>query len=131
MKIKNCPFCDDKSHLWVRKCSWAKFTIGCDNPLCFLFIPEDVKLRELHNYAPCYRFKKDAIKAWDTRPSLQSIDETMEEFDKKFFNKQQENLIANEYKMEVLNNQKMEIERLKKLLFSMTKRLNRLRRRRK
>jgi len=66
-KIKPCPFCGGKPRLWERKRGLCKYTIGCDNETCFVWIPKDVRLRELHNYATCYRIKQDAIDAWNKR----------------------------------------------------------------
>ena len=63
IKLKNCPFCGKKPKVWIRKCSDAKYAIGCTNPLCFLWIPKDVRLRELHNYATCYSEKKYLLEA--------------------------------------------------------------------
>ena len=67
MKLKPCPFCGGKARLWTRKCDKAGYTIGCNNIECFLWIPDDVKLRNLHYYAPCYVYKEDLIKAWNFR----------------------------------------------------------------
>ena len=66
-KILPCPFCGEKPRLWERKCDTAKYTIGCDNIMCFLWIPINVKLRELHNYASCYVHLEDLIDAWNRR----------------------------------------------------------------
>jgi len=73
MKIKTCPFCGGKARLWIRKCDKTKYTIGCDNVTCFLWIPEDVRLRELHNYAPCYVEKKQLIEDWNKRPPTNKV----------------------------------------------------------
>lgn len=66
-KLKPCPFCGGKAHLWKRKCSKTKYTIGCDNIDCILWIPKDVSLRILHNYGMCYVNIKDLFSAWNKR----------------------------------------------------------------
>ncbi len=70
MKLKPCPFCGEKVKLWERKCFKAKYTIGCNNNNCFLWIPDDVHLRELHNYAVCYVDKKHLINDWNKRAEV-------------------------------------------------------------
>ena len=67
MKIKPCPLCGRKVKLWVRKCALTKYTIGCTNELCFLWIPKDVELKQLHNYGTCYVSKKLLIESWNRR----------------------------------------------------------------
>ena len=69
MILKPCPFCGKKPRLWYRSKGICKYTIGCDNPECFLWIPKDVLKSHLHNYAPCFREKKEAIEVWNTRPN--------------------------------------------------------------
>ena len=85
MKIKPCPFCGEQPKLWERKGNKGNYTLGCNDINCFLWIPEDVRLRELHNYAPCYYEKKELIEAWNkrykeykTQPSLQCKPDTIE-----------------------------------------------------
>ena len=66
-ELKNCPFCGQKPRIWERKRGVCNFTVGCDTPTCFVWIPDDVRLSELPNYATCYRTKEMAIDAWNTR----------------------------------------------------------------
>ena len=69
-KLKPCPFCGSKPELWERKCTKTKYTIGCPNIECFLWIPLDVKLRKLHNYGTCYTKKEDLIREWNRRKEV-------------------------------------------------------------
>lgn len=62
-----CPLCGGEVKLWERKCDKAKYTIGCNNIECFLYIPPDVRLRELHTYGTCFCDKKELLKTWNTR----------------------------------------------------------------
>lgn len=66
-KLLLCPFCGSEPRLIERKCSNMKYGIGCSNTDCIIFLPEDVRKRELHNYVWCYVDKKELIKAWNNR----------------------------------------------------------------
>lgn len=66
-KLEPCPYCGGEPRLWVRKCSKLKYAVGCDDPLCFNWIPKNVRLRELHNYAICFAKMSDLIETWNMR----------------------------------------------------------------
>ncbi len=74
MNIKDCPFCGSSGKLWTRKCSSAKYAIGCTNIRCREFIPEDVHLRKLHNYAMCYTKLEQCMAEWNRRYSEDTLD---------------------------------------------------------
>jgi hypothetical protein len=67
VELKPCPFCGGEAKLWHRRRQETKYTIGCMNSDCFVWIPTDVYLSELHNYAPCFRYLSDAVNSWNTR----------------------------------------------------------------
>ena len=67
MKIKPCPFCGSAPRVIERKCSPAHFGIGCTNIECIIFLPDDVKKRELHNYVWCWADKNEMIEKWNRR----------------------------------------------------------------
>ena len=62
-----CPFCGSKPFMVERKCDKTKYGIGCSNIECILFLPLDVRKRELHNYVTCYVHKDELIKCWNRR----------------------------------------------------------------
>jgi hypothetical protein len=67
-EIKPCPFCGSAPQIIERKCCSTKYAIGCSNIECAIFLPPDVKKRELHNYTWCYFDKDEMIKRWNRRP---------------------------------------------------------------
>jgi hypothetical protein len=67
LELKPCPFCGGEAKLWHRRRQETKYTIGCLNSDCFVWIPADVHLSKLHNYAPCFRYLADAVNSWNTR----------------------------------------------------------------
>ena len=67
MKLLPCPFCGSEPRFIERKCDEAKYGVGCSNIECILFLPPDVRKRELHNYVTCYVDKSVLIKAWNRR----------------------------------------------------------------
>ena len=79
MKLKLCPFCGEKARIIKRKCDLSKYAIGCNTTGCHCWIPEDVRLRELHNYAPCWVKLKDAINSWDIRAESKILKMVTEE----------------------------------------------------
>ena len=68
-EILPCPFCGSKPFLVERKCEKYKtnYGIGCSNIDCILFLPPDVRKRELHNYVMCYVHKHRMLDAWNRR----------------------------------------------------------------
>jgi hypothetical protein len=66
-KLKVCPFCGTEPVLKERKRGQGKYAIGCPNISCFLYLPDDVKKSELHNYTWCYAKLENLITAWNTR----------------------------------------------------------------
>jgi len=62
-----CPFCGSSARFIERKCDKTKYGVGCSNDGCIIYLPEDVKLRELHNYVWVYADKQDMINGWNRR----------------------------------------------------------------
>lgn len=67
MKLLPCPFCGSEPRFIERKCDEAKYGVGCSNIECIIFLPHDVKKRELHNYVWCYVHKDQLVKQWNCR----------------------------------------------------------------
>ena len=65
--LKPCPFCGSPARFKERKCDIAKYAIGCSDSLCIIWLPNNVRKRELHTYATCWAEKEDAINAWNRR----------------------------------------------------------------
>ena len=67
MRLLPCPFCGAKARFIERKCDQTKYGVGCSNIECILFLPPDVRKRELHNYVTCYVDRDTMIEAWNRR----------------------------------------------------------------
>lgn len=66
-KLKPCPFCRNKPRYRKRKRYKTKHGVGCSDIDCIIWLPKDVKLRNLHHYVSVYVKYKDMEKAWNTR----------------------------------------------------------------
>lgn len=69
-----CPFCGGEARWWDRKNYTANYTVGCQNIDCFLWIPDDVDVRQLERYATCYRLPESGVEAWNKRAALNESD---------------------------------------------------------
>jgi hypothetical protein len=67
MKLLPCPFCGAEPLMIERKCDRTKFGVGCSNIECILYLPPDVRKRELHNHVRCYVDKDKMVTAWNRR----------------------------------------------------------------
>jgi hypothetical protein len=67
--IKPCPFCGSKPLVLGRKMPDKSYVIGCSNPECIIYLPDDVVETELHNYGWVWENKKDMLNAWNRRAS--------------------------------------------------------------
>ena len=68
-KIKLCPFCGRKP--WIARDlnndNEKVYGIGCTNIDCFLWLPNDFKQGELHNYTAAYYEKSVMLEEWNKR----------------------------------------------------------------
>lgn len=62
-----CPFCGSEPRFVERKHGFGRYAVGCSNIDCIIFLPENVKKRELHNYASCYAKIEYMVEAWNRR----------------------------------------------------------------
>jgi hypothetical protein len=65
--LKPCPFCGSEPRYIERKSGFGRHGIGCSNMECIIWLPDDVRLRELHNYCIAYVEKSCMVKAWNRR----------------------------------------------------------------
>jgi hypothetical protein len=70
MKLLPCPFCGSEARMIERKCSPAKYGIGCSNMDCIIWLPEDAPKRNLQSYVTCYVKKEDCIERWNRRHTV-------------------------------------------------------------
>jgi len=66
-ELLSCPFCGALPHLIERKSYKYRFGVGCSNPACIIFLPDDVKKINLENYAWVYRRLEDLVSDWNCR----------------------------------------------------------------
>lgn len=67
IELKPCPFGGGKAKLWHRRRQQTKYAVGCMKDDCYAWVPADVRLSALHNYAPCFRYLTDAVNSWNIR----------------------------------------------------------------
>ena len=66
-KLLLCPFCGSEPRYVRRKYTDSQHAVGCSSDECIIWLPKDVKLRQLHNYAGVYVIYDDMKEAWNTR----------------------------------------------------------------
>jgi len=68
--LKPCPFCGSDPRLIERKCDKTRYAVGCSNPECIIWLPPDVRKRELHHYTWCFVHLDDLVMRWNRRGGL-------------------------------------------------------------